>query len=83
MTSALDLTPSGAALLRDIVNARSPELSALLDVVGERLLTFDEREALRLALALEVLDNEWDAVDDMPTERGALIESVIDALLYY
>jgi hypothetical protein len=84
MTESSGIPPLSAnmtALLRNVVERHSPDLVTLIDILGVRPLTKDDREALRGAVASELtitsgaLDSESE-----PTPFGLQLEELIDAL---
>ena len=81
MTSSLDHDelPGLMELLREVVDRHGPELRPLLDRVGTHPLSRDEREALRGALADELVARGLDD-DDEPNAYGLEIEAAIDRL---
>lgn len=68
-------------LLRSVISCRQPDLSWLVDTIGKRLLSVEERESLR-----EVLGDELCATglteSFTPNQRGLVIENLIDRLWY-
>lgn len=75
----IELCPEGVALLHEIVQARSLDLSLLDSSLGIQIR--DEEELQHLmdlvddALIKSGFGNKWE-----PTERGQLLESIGDAL---
>ncbi len=73
------LRQSEAQLLWEVVSKHQPRLLSLLQVLGTRPLTIEEREALREAVA-----DEFSAVgldeNDEPNARGIALEDLIDRL---
>jgi hypothetical protein len=69
------------ALLRSVVDRHNPHLVPLIDIIGGRPLSKDDREALRGAVASELtitsgaFDSEYE-----PTPYGLELEALIDAL---
>lgn len=74
---SLTIPPKHANLLREVIAARRPELSASLDASTK--LSSEVREAMRHALAEELAATGLNQ-DDEPNERGQLIEELIDRL---
>jgi hypothetical protein len=68
-----------ADLLREAVMRNAPTLEPLLPIVGKRLLTENEREHLRAALADELAATGL-TDEDEPNQRGLQIEELIDRL---
>ena len=77
----MELTDRQLFLLRQIANDRDRSLSETAALVGFRPLSEEERHRLRMVLAAVFME-ELNAEDDSPTQLGAEIEGVIDALLY-
>ena len=76
------ITPDELQQLRDIVAKHEPELSPLVDKLPNALLTAEEREALRGAIADELIVAGLDS-DSEPNKYGFILESLIDRLWYY
>jgi hypothetical protein len=66
-------------LLRDAVGRFRPDLVDRLATLGDVPLREDEREALREAVAQELLASGLTDADE-PNSRGLALESVIDVL---
>ena len=66
-------------LLHDVIDRRAPQLLHLLDRLPMRDLTDDEREALREAIADELVSAGLDA-DGEVTRHGRLLDDLIDGL---
>lgn len=66
-------------LIGEIVHRRSASHDYLIESLGVRALTGDEREALRGVVLDELLDNGLDP-DDEPTAWGQKLEDLIDWL---
>jgi hypothetical protein len=79
--SEAHLSADMASLLRNILERRDPELLPLVDVLGVRPLTKDDREALRGAVASEltVSSGGFDSNYE-PTPFGLQLEQLIDVL---
>jgi len=84
MTEPSGMPPLSAnmtALLRNVVERHGPDLVPLIDILGVRPLSKDDREALRGAVASELtitsgaLDGAYE-----PTPFGLELEALIDAL---
>jgi hypothetical protein len=84
MTEPSGMPPLSAnmtALLRNVVERHGPDLVPLIDILGVRPLSKDDREALRGAVASELtitsgaLDSAYE-----PTPFGLELEALIDAL---
>lgn len=69
-------------LLRKVVQARSPELLPLVEIIGRRQLTTEEREALRGALAYELVAVGLED-DDEPNKYGIELDNLIGHLMYF
>ena len=78
----IELSDAQMAMLRRLAAEFDVQWIPAAEAVGQRLLTGEEREGIRLALATEML-KDWDLVAELPSPAGAQIESIIDALLYY
>ena len=63
-------------LVQSVLEARAPGLLVHLDIVGRRILTQEEREALREVLSDEFVESGL-GLEDEPNERGLLIEEAI------
>jgi hypothetical protein len=63
-------------LVRSVIENRAPEHATLLDLVGSRPLTRDEREAIRDILADELTESGL-GPDAEPNDRGLLLEAAI------
>ncbi len=74
---SLKLPPYLAALLREVVGHRRPDL--IPSIEGSRKLETAEREALRETLADELSSSGLDK-DDEPSQRGRQLEELIDRL---
>jgi hypothetical protein len=70
------------AALRQLVDARRPQLVSLIDRLGKTPLTQDERERIREVLAEELCATGLGA-DDEPNARGVLIDRMIGRLRHY
>lgn len=70
------------ALLRQIVVRRRPALASLVDHLGERPLSQDEREEIREVLLEELLETGL-LDDDEPNARGIEIDDLIGKLAWY
>ncbi len=68
-----------AAVLRQVVNGRRPDLLPLVDSMTRRQLTEAEREELRQTIADELTATGLGPGDE-PNDRGLVLESVIDWL---
>jgi hypothetical protein len=66
-------------LISDVLRARAPEQRHLLAQLGREPISVDQREAIRVILADELIARGLDP-DDEPNERGQLIEAAIDWL---
>jgi hypothetical protein len=67
-------------LLRRVIKARAPAMLSLVDTLGRRHLSVDEREALRGALADELTAAGLNAADE-PTEYGQALDDLIGRLM--
>lgn len=81
MTGSRGLTPLELELLTTAIQAHDAQLMRLVDQLGRVQLTSDEREALRFALAEELILNGLEA-DDEPNAYGLRLEDLIDSLGY-
>lgn len=75
------LSPQEKEILYKIIIIHKPHLLPLLDLPSNVLLTAEQREELREAVAEELLLCELDE-NDQPTPRGLLLEELIDRLWY-
>lgn len=66
-------------LIRDVIGKRAPEFLPLAQSLGTRPLTEEQREALREALAEELVADGL-GPDDEPNDYGRFIEAAIDWL---
>lgn len=82
MNGPVALTSKDRALLAKVVQKWSPELQALLSVLGQRRLKTSERESLRGALADELVANGLDD-DDEPTAYGLELDDLIGRLMFF
>jgi hypothetical protein len=82
MDDLVKLTGEERELLSTIVRKWSPELQPLLADLDRRRLTTTEREALRGALAKELVAAGLDQSDE-PTEYGLELDGVIGRLMYF
>jgi len=69
-------------LLRRVTVKHSPEIENLVDVVGRRPLTDEEREALRTGLALEMTSVGL-REDSEPNEYGVELDDLIGRLMFF
>lgn len=74
-----DLDPGEYELLKGAVEARSPQHLPLLQSLGRRPLTRDEREALRGALADEMVAVGLEPSDE-PNDYGRKLDDLIGRL---
>jgi hypothetical protein len=80
-SSGMPLSADMTALLLSVLKRHGPDLIPLIEILGVRPLTKDDREALRGAVASELtitsggLDNAYE-----PTPFGLQLEDLIDAL---
>jgi hypothetical protein len=73
------LKPNEEQLLREVVLKHRPGLLPLLDLIGARPLTADQRESLREPVATELVDEGFDEGGSI-NPRGADLENQIDRL---
>lgn len=73
------LRPEDLALLRSTIQKQQPELLPLLDLLGVQPLTEDQREALREALADELVETGL-RDDSEPNARGRHLDDIIGRL---
>ena len=66
-------------LLREVVEKRDVASLKMVDVIGQRLLTSQEREDLRHLVADELIDTGLEPNDEH-NERGRRLEDLIDWL---
>ncbi len=66
-------------LLYEVIEKLRPDLIHILDVLGTRVLTTDERDELRSAIVDELVITGMDSEDDV-NRRGELLEDLIDRL---
>lgn len=78
MESSL-LTNAENSLLREAIINRNESLIYLLDTLGIKPLTIEQRQDLRGAIADELVFAGLNE-DDEPNERGMALESLIDKL---
>jgi hypothetical protein len=64
------------ALLREVVETHGRRSRSLVETIGTRLLTPEEREALRYLVSEELVRTGL-GNDDEPNERGLLLEDLI------
>jgi hypothetical protein len=69
-------------LLRTIIDARKPDLLSLVDSLGQKPLTQEQREAMRHVVADELFDIGL-STDQSPNQYGLLLERLIDLLGHY
>lgn len=69
-------------LLREIVSDYEPSASSIAESIGRRPLTLTEIARLRSILVKPLL-LEWNEQEQAFSQRGAWIESIIDALRHY
>jgi hypothetical protein len=70
------------SILREIIAKRQPGLLPLVDNLGPRPLTKEQREELRGALADEFLQSGLMA-DDEPNTWGLKVDDLIGRLMHY
>ena len=75
------MTPQQKALIAEVVQHHNPAFCDVIDTLGTRTLTDQERESLREAIATELCATGLDATDE-PNQRGVELEEVIDLLGY-
>lgn len=68
-------------LLNKIIKKHQPHLLPLLNLPNNRLLSSEERENLREAIADELVESGLDKNDE-PTQQGLVLEELIDRLWY-
>ena len=73
------LSPAESELLRKIIWKRQPALAVLLDTLGRKRLSDEQRESLREALA-EELGESGLREDDEPNETGMMLDGLIGRL---
>jgi hypothetical protein len=71
-----------AELLQQVVAARAPDLLPLLEGIGHRQLSIEEREALRGALAYELTATGLQENDE-PNQYGREIDELIGRLMFF
>lgn len=78
----LEFTNDERELLRRVTVKSSPEIENLVDAVGRRPLTDEEREVLRGGLAHELsslgLREDWE-----PNEYGKELDDLIGRLMFF
>jgi hypothetical protein len=79
MTEYDRLNAKEEQLLREVILKHRPELLPLLDLIGVRQLTAEQRERLREPVATELVDEGFDE-DGTINSLGADLEKVIDRL---
>lgn len=82
MTEKTRFNNTEMSALRGIVLRRRPGLAHLLEALGRRVLTMDEREAIRDVLADEFCERGLGAGDE-PNRYGILVDRMIDVLMHY
>jgi hypothetical protein len=65
------------AILREVVSKRSPDLLPVVDVIGARQLSQDERERLWMLVAQELIEYGLDLADEH-NDYGVNLEAVVD-----
>jgi hypothetical protein len=79
MTEYDRLNAKEEQLLREVILKHRPELLPLLDLIGVRQLTAEQRERLREPVATELVDEGFDE-DGTINSLGADLEKLIDRL---
>lgn len=69
-------------LLGEVILKHKPVLLHLLESIGHKPLTIEQREELREIIATELCESGLDA-NDQPNERGLLLEELIDCLGHF
>jgi hypothetical protein len=77
-----EMKPQERELLHKVVSYRASDLLPLVEVIGKRSLTQDEREQLRGALAFELSALGLDQEDE-PTQYGRELDALIGQLMYF
>ena len=76
------LLPHEGKLLREVITRWRPDLLYLLNRLGNSLLTIEQREEIREAIADELIASGLDENNE-PTQRGIMLEELIDRLWYF
>jgi hypothetical protein len=77
-----ELTNEERELLQRVMRAHCPERESLVEIVGRRSLTSEEREALRGGLAYELTAAGLD-LDSEPTAYGLELDGLIGRLMFF
>ena len=80
--SLTKLTQHERGLLRQLTSQRAPALLGLVDSLGEKPLSGEQREDLREVLLQEMLERGLDG-DDEPNPYGRLLDDMIGRLRHY
>jgi len=78
----VEFTSDERELLRRVTVKSSPEIENLVDAVGRRPLTDEEREVLRGGLALE-LSSLGLREDSEPNDYGKELDGLIGRLMFF
>jgi len=66
-------------LLREAVTRNAPSLAPLVDHIGRRALSPEERRSLQLAVSAELTSSGL-GVDSEPNDRGRILDQLIGRL---